>query len=86
MKSVDRPVELEAGSIKQMLLHMRMDGEVKDTLARLRKQYLGEHNPDLLNMFDVTPQGELTPVRRPGSLPAGKRLFANPVPMPGTMR
>ena len=86
MKPVDRPVELEAGSIKQMLLHMRMEAKLKDMLATLRKQHLGEHDPDLLDMFDVTPQGELTPVRRPGSLPAGKRLFANPVPMPGTMR
>ncbi len=80
MKSVERPVEIEAASIKQMLLRMRTDAKIKEAIARLRKEHVVEHNPDLLDLFDVTPQGELTPVRRPGSLPAGKRLVANPVP------
>jgi len=86
MKPVERPMEMEAGSIKQMLLHMRTEAKIKDTLALLRKQYVAEHSPDLLELFEVTPQGELTPVRRPGSLPAGRRLFASPVPLSPTMR
>jgi peptidyl-prolyl cis-trans isomerase C len=86
LKPVNRPVELEAGSIKQMLLHMRAEAKLKETLTRLRKEHLTEHNAELLDLLDVTPGGELTPVRRPGALPAGKRVVANPVPTPGSQR
>ena len=86
MKSVERPVETETGSIKQMILYMRTQAKVKETLAALRKEHLGEHNPDLLDLFDVTPQGELTQVRRPGALPTGRHAPANPVPAPGSLR
>jgi len=86
MKSVERPMELEAGSIKQMLLHSRTDAKIKDTVAKLREEHLTEHNPDLLELVEVTPQGELTPVRRPGSIPPARRTVANPVPVPGGLR
>jgi peptidyl-prolyl cis-trans isomerase C len=86
MKPVDRPVELEASSIKQMLVKLRTEARIKDTITALRKEHLGEDNPDLLDLFDITPQGELTPVRRPGALPLGRRLPPNPVPAPGTLR
>jgi peptidyl-prolyl cis-trans isomerase C len=86
MRPVDRPMEIEAGSIKQLLMHMRNEAKIKEVVAALRKQYLGEHNPDLVDLFDITPQGELTPVRRPGSLPTGKRAPVNAVPAPGSLR
>ena len=86
MKSVDRSLESEAPSIKQMLLHMRTDAKVKETLAELRKQHLTEHNPELCDLFDVSPQGEMTVLRRPGALAAGKRAPATPVPTPGSLR
>lgn len=86
MKPVDRPVEVEAGSIRQMLLHARTDARIKDSVSSLRKLHLAEHNPDLIDLFDITPQGELTPVRRPGALPPGKRAPAVPVPAPGNLR
>ncbi len=86
MKSVERPVELEAGSIKQMLLHTRTDAKIKETMARLREEHLTEHNPDLLDLIEVSAQGELTPVRRPGSIPPAKRSIAAPVPVPAGLR
>jgi peptidyl-prolyl cis-trans isomerase C len=86
MAAVERSVDVEAGSIKQMLLHMRTEAKVKETIATLRKQYLGEHNPDLADLFDISPQGDLTPVRRPGSLPSGRHAPVNAIPTPGTMR
>jgi peptidyl-prolyl cis-trans isomerase C len=86
MKPVDRPVELESASIKQMLLHMRTDAKLKDTLADLRRQHLTDHNPELCDLFDISPQGELSVMRRPGALPAGKRTLANPVPASGALR
>jgi peptidyl-prolyl cis-trans isomerase C len=86
MKSVERTLETEAGSIRQMLLHARTDAKIKEMVASLRKQSLTDHNPDLIDLFDVTAQGELTSIRRPGALPAGRRIVANPVPMPGSLR
>ncbi len=86
MKAVERPLELEAGSIKQMLLHARTDAKVKETVARLREQYLTDHNPDLLDLVEVSAQGELTPVRRPGAIPPARRTVATPVPVPGALR
>lgn len=84
MKSVDRPIEVELGSIKQILLHARTEAKIKEILAGLRKDHLSEHNPEMLDMIDITPQGDLTPVRRPGALPIAKR--ANPVPAAPGMR
>jgi peptidyl-prolyl cis-trans isomerase C len=86
MKSVNRPVELEAGSIRQMLVHMRTDAKVKEAIASLRKENLRDHDPDMVDLFDITPQGEITPMRRPGALPAGRRGSALPVPAPGSNR
>jgi peptidyl-prolyl cis-trans isomerase C len=85
MKAVDRPVELEAGSIRQMILHERTEAKIKETLADLRKGGLGEHKPELLELIDVSNAGELVQQRRPGAMPSGKRP-ANPVPAPGTNR
>jgi peptidyl-prolyl cis-trans isomerase C len=86
MPAVERGVDVEAGTIRQMLLHMRTDAKIKETIARLRKEHLGDHSPDLIDLFDITPQGDMTPVRRPGSLPAGKRPTAIAVPTPGSLR
>jgi peptidyl-prolyl cis-trans isomerase C len=86
MKAIDRPLELEAGAIKQILLHERTEAKIKETVAELRKQSLTEHAPELLEAIDITPQGDLTPVRRPGALPQIKRAPVNPVPAPGTNR
>jgi peptidyl-prolyl cis-trans isomerase C len=86
MKSVNRPVELEAGSIRQMLVRQRTDAKLKDAIGVLRKEYLHDHEPDMVDLFDLTPQGEITPMRRPGALPAGRRGAAIPAPAPGSNR
>lgn len=83
MKPVDRPVELEAGSIRQILLHERTDAKIKGAIAALRRDHLGEHGAEMVDLVDVTPGGDLSPVRRPGTLPPGRRLTASPVPAPG---
>lgn len=86
MKAIDRPVEMETGSIRQILLHERTDAKIKETLAGLRQGTLRDHHPEMLDRFDVAGNGELSPVRRPGAMPAGRRVVANPVPAPGTNR
>lgn len=83
MKPVDRPVEIEGGSIKQILLHERTEAKIKGALAALRKDNLSEHSPELVELVDVTSAGELSAVRRPGTLPPGHHVNATPVPAPG---
>jgi peptidyl-prolyl cis-trans isomerase C len=82
MGAVNRPLEQEQGSIRQLLRHERTDEKIKEAVARLRKDHLAEHDPEQLALFEVTSGGELTPVRRPGSLPPGKHVNATPVPSP----
>ena len=82
MKAVDRPVEVEAGSIRQILLHEHTEAKIRETLATLRKEHLGEHDVEMAELIDVTSSGELSPVRRPGTLPLGRHVTANPVPSP----
>jgi peptidyl-prolyl cis-trans isomerase C len=86
MKAVERTIDQEAGPIKQMLLHARTDAKIKAAIAALRRDHLTEYAPDLVDLFEVGSQGDLTPVRRPGALPSGKRLPVNPVPAPGSLR
>jgi peptidyl-prolyl cis-trans isomerase C len=86
MKAIDRPVELEAGSIRQILLHERTEAKIKETVAALRKDRLGEHAPELLDTIDVSGTGDLVPTRRPGAMPSAKKTPASPTPAPGTQR
>ncbi|APR79397.1 Foldase protein PrsA precursor [Minicystis rosea] len=83
---VDRPVEMEMGSIRQILLHERTEAKIKETLAALRKSGVRENNPDLIEAVEVTGTGDITPVRRPGTMPSGKRPTASPTPAPGSLR
>src|SRR5262249_6173450 len=86
MPGVERPVDLETGSIRQILLHERTEAKIKETVGALRKDGLREHNPDLIELVEVTNTGDITPVRRPGTMPSGKRPSASPVPAPGSLR
>lgn len=86
MKPIERPLELETGSIRQLLLHERTDAKIKETIAALRKSHLRDHAPELLDVVDVNAGGELSPVRRPGAMPSGRRVVANPVPAPSSLR
>ena len=82
MKPVDRPVEIESGSIKQILLHERTEAKIKGALAELRKDHLSEHAVEMADLVDVTTSGDLSPVKRPGTLPPGRKVTATPVPAP----
>ena len=76
MKSVDRPVELEAGSIRQMLLHARTDGRIKETIAGLRKQHLHGAQPGPDRSLRHQPAGRSlarAPPRRPPLRQARRR-------------
>ncbi len=77
-KAVDRPLELEAPSIKQTLMHERTQKKIQELVRDLRKQHLGETNPDLLEILGVNAMGEVSPAKRPGTLPSSRRPAAGP--------
>lgn len=78
--ALDRSLEMETPSIRQAILRERTDAKIKEERDRLRAADRKDFAPELVDMLDVTSAGELTPVRRPGALPAGKKLSVNPVP------
>ncbi|MDI1443744.1 peptidyl-prolyl cis-trans isomerase [Polyangium sp. 6x1] len=78
IKAVDRPLELEAPSIKQILMHERTQKKIQELVAALRKEHLGETNADLLEMLGVSAMGEIAPAKRPGTLPSSRRPAAGP--------
>ncbi|MRG92901.1 peptidyl-prolyl cis-trans isomerase [Polyangium spumosum] len=73
VKAVDRPLELEAPSIRQLLMHERTQKKIGELVAELRKKHLGETNVDLLEILGVSAMGEVSPARRPGTLPSSRR-------------
>jgi peptidyl-prolyl cis-trans isomerase C len=81
MKAVDRPLEIEAPQIRNLLMRQRADKRVAEALAELRKKYVSETNPDLLELLAVSGMGEVSPVKRPGTLPSARRpATGSPVP------
>jgi peptidyl-prolyl cis-trans isomerase C len=82
MKAVDRPIEVESASIKQVLTHEKTEKRMTDLIERLRKDHMTDFNLDLVDLVDVAPTGELQAVRRPGAL-SSKKPGVAPAPVPG---
>jgi peptidyl-prolyl cis-trans isomerase C len=82
MKAVDRPIEVESASIKQVLTHEKTEKRMTDLIERLRKDHMTDFNLDLVDLVDVAPTGDLQAVRRPGAL-SPKKPSAPPAPVPG---
>lgn len=82
MKAVDRPIELEAASIRQVLTHERTEKHTAELMEQLRRDHLTDFNVDLVDLVDVASTGDLQAVRRPGSLSVRKPA-GSPAPMPG---
>jgi peptidyl-prolyl cis-trans isomerase C len=81
MRAVDRPLALEAPSIRQVLTHEKTEARAAALLTQLRKDHLREFSPDLIELFDVTPTGDLHAVRRGGTL-SPRKSSAPPAPIP----
>lgn len=87
MKAVNRTLEQEAPSIRQVIAHNKAEVRVKELLEQLRKQQLREHNPEYVDLIDISSTGDLQPVKRPGTLPSSRRPnVASPAPRPSDMR
>jgi peptidyl-prolyl cis-trans isomerase C len=81
MKAVDRPLEMEASQIRTVLMRQRTDKRIADTVAELRKKSVSATNPDLLELLSVSGMGEVSPVKRPGTLPSARHpAAASPIP------
>jgi peptidyl-prolyl cis-trans isomerase C len=82
-REVVRTLEQEATGIRQVIVHERADKRVRELLERLRREDLGGYSPELVDSVEVTSAGEIQPMRRPGTLPAGRTRVAQPVPVQG---
>jgi peptidyl-prolyl cis-trans isomerase C len=86
MKPVDRPLDMEASSIRQVLAHEKSEARIKSTLAVLRKQYVTDVRPELVDLIEISATGELSPMKRPGVLPTSRAAGPMPNPGPGGLR
>jgi peptidyl-prolyl cis-trans isomerase C len=81
MKAVDRPLEFEGPQIRQILMRERTDKRIGEAVGELRKKYVTDTHPELLELLSVSGMGEVSPVKRPGTLPSSRRPAAgSPVP------
>jgi peptidyl-prolyl cis-trans isomerase C len=81
MKAVDRSLEMETPQIRNLLMRQRTEKRIAEALAELRKKNVSDTNPDLLELLSVSGMGEVSPVKRPGTLPSARRPAAgSPVP------
>lgn len=82
MKAVDRPLEMEGAQIRLVLMRQRTDKRITEAVADLRTKNLSQTNADLLELLAVSGMGEVSPVKRPGTLPSSRRPAAgSPVPV-----
>lgn len=89
MRPVDRSLESEAPSIKQILLHQHAEDAIQDQLKKLKEKYVTSYNPELVDFLSISGSGEISPARRPGALPLGRRTLGSPQPREtpnGTLR
>lgn len=81
MKAVERSLEMETPQIRHLLMRQRTEKRITEALAELRKKNVSETNPDLLELLSVSGMGDVSPVKRPGTLPSARRPAAgSPVP------
>jgi len=81
MKAIDRPLEMEGPQIRLVLMRQRTDKRIAEAVAELRTKNLSQTNADLLELLAVSGMGEVSPVKRPGTLPSSRRPAAgSPVP------
>ena len=76
MKAVSRPLEQEAPSIRQVLLHGKIEARIKAAIDKLRKDVGIEMHPEALDYLDIAGTGAIQ--QRPGSLPVSRRPSSAP--------
>jgi peptidyl-prolyl cis-trans isomerase C len=78
MKAIDRSLESETPSIRQVLTHEKAEKRTTAAVEELRAAHLKDFTPELTDLLEVGANGDLQPARRPGTMPPPK-----PRPLPG---
>jgi peptidyl-prolyl cis-trans isomerase C len=71
-RTPERTLATEAPTIRNLLAKQQVQSRMDKIIEGLRKQYLKEIHPERLDDVNITIAGDLTPTRRPGSLPRGQ--------------
>jgi peptidyl-prolyl cis-trans isomerase C len=83
-----RTLAMEARSIRELLVRKRVKQRLEEMRQELRKRYVSQHNPDGVDMLDISSSGEVSRRQRPGGLrrrhPAHGK--SRPAGMPGHLR
>lgn len=77
MRAVDRTLEQEAPSIKQVLTHEKTEKKITQTLEGLRKERVSDFTPERVDEIEVLSNGDVAPAPKPG---AKKATTASPKP------
>lgn len=81
MKAVNRSLEDETLSIRQVLAHDKVDKTLKKLMGSLRASNLSNFNEQLVDQLEVSASGDLQSARRPGTLPPSRKPSAgSPIP------
>jgi hypothetical protein len=79
----------EAASIRSLLAKEAVNKRMKELVGQLRKDHLHDENAIAVESIDVTAQGNITPMTRPGVLPRATHPptgAPRPAGAPGDMR
>ncbi|MEZ4223403.1 MAG: peptidyl-prolyl cis-trans isomerase [Polyangiaceae bacterium] len=72
MPAVERTLEQEERSIRQILMREKLQSGMNDVLAKLEKGAVTGKNTALLSYVDIDPMGDLSERARPGIVPRHK--------------
>ena len=85
LSAIDRSLESEAPSIRQVLTHEKAEKRTAAAIEQLRAEHLKDFGPELTDLLEVGANGDLQPARRPGTMPPprAKAVPASPTPLTG---
>ena len=75
---IRRTVEDEEGAIRQVLVRKKLEDATRALLKKLRDERKVEEFPQLIEMIEVDPVGEVGPKKRPGVVP--RKPVGQPAP------
>jgi peptidyl-prolyl cis-trans isomerase C len=83
---VHRTLEQEAGAIRQVVVRRKLEDRTKSLVEKLRAESKVEIHPELVDLLDVEPTGQVGPKKRPGVSPRKPALPPEPSATPRGLR
>ncbi len=80
MKPVDRALDSEAAGIRQTISRQRTEEKLKALIDQATEAHVKDVVADLVEEITVSSQGDLAPLRRPGVMPARRKVPGLPAP------